>query len=73
GWQLVRQENGERDVVAVYSPVQRGFKFGMFQFLGRGASGLFGDRWAIGAVLSALALAGWEQNVNLVSRRLRIR
>ena len=70
GWKLVRMDAGTdrnanggfttsdgRPVVAVWSRTNfRGNKVGKFMFLGAGADGSLGERWAMMAVMSALGL-----------------
>lgn len=67
GWKLVRTATGRgaavgagTDVVAVFStgPVSMTKKF-CFKFVGAGETGVLGERWAVMAVISAIAI--WEK------------
>lgn len=67
GWKLVRMASGPspggfrandgREVVAAWSNMtMRGHKAAKFMFMGTGASGMLGERWAVMAVITALGI-----------------
>jgi hypothetical protein len=63
GWKLVRKpgQGGDAEVVAVFTEGKVSFSKKMsFKFVHAGETGALGERWAVMAVISAMAI--WEKN-----------